>query len=641
MEKCVPITRHVLSLLLGAALAVSLLPAASAADSSVPSSVSSRNIHAQDYTTYGKTVKSYLYANSSGGLTRVEYADGKIIVEDYDGSFQLAASREIPMELSIWGGFYAGADSNFFIFGQKNPSESNSTEVIRVVKYSKDWQRQGQASLEGANTTVPFDAGSLRCDEYGGYLYIRTCHEMYTSSDGLNHQSNLTMAIRQSDMSITDSFYDVMNTSVGYVSHSFNQYIIVDEGGKIVTLDHGDAYDRGVIFMKYYADAGTGTFSGEPYGRWCSCGNMKPFAGNIGDNTTGASIGGLAETSTHYIFAYSYDGKGGTGARQPFFHYMDKETGKSWSVPASTTVACSTPVLAPMGLTGGYILWNDKEGYTIGDTLYYRPYSEDGTLGDTKTAAAPLSDCQPIPYNGKAVWYVTDNSTPVFYGLDDSGVTVLGDGSSSGTPSASEPSQPGTTTTGTPSTGTKPSSGSPASSNIPIPFSDVSEDSWFRPYVQAAYAASLVSGTSPTTYSPDSSLTLAEAVTLAARIYAENHKESVPTGGSPWYKAAYDYCVSKKVLDASTFPLSSMTNAATRFEMAAILDGAIPAERMDNSVTVSSIPDIQETDKYGAMVYRWYRAGIVAGDKDGSFNGNRAIKRSEVAKILCLINKLV
>ena len=114
-----------------------------------------------------------------------------------------------------------------------------------MVKYSKDWQRLGQASLYGANTTVPFDAGSLRMDEYGGYLYIRTCHEMYTNSDGLNHQANLTMAVRQSDMSVTDSYYEVMNTDYGYVSHSFNQFILVDEQGRIVTLDHGDCLSPG------------------------------------------------------------------------------------------------------------------------------------------------------------------------------------------------------------------------------------------------------------------------------------------------------------------------------------------------------------------------------------------------------------
>lgn len=303
--------------------------------------------------------------------------------------------------------------------------ESNSTEVIRVVKYDKNWNRLGQASLNGANTVIPFDGGSLRCDEYSGYLYIRTCHKMYKSNDGLNHQSNLTMAVRQSDMSVTDSYYDVMNSSYGYISHSFNQFIIVDQDGKLVTLDHGDAYPRGVVFCKYYADAGSGMFTGQGYGQWCSCGNMIDFAGAVGDNTTGGSVGGLEETSDCYIMTYNYDGQGGTGDRYPYCHWMDKASGKSWSAKLTQTPGATTPVLASTGLNGGYMLWNGKSGRTVSDTLYYIQYGADGQPGQVQPAAGSLSDCQPIAYNGKVVWYVTDNSAPTFYQLDSSGVTKV------------------------------------------------------------------------------------------------------------------------------------------------------------------------------------------------------------------------
>ena len=156
-----------LSALCALVLSLTLLPAARAAGAPAQTS----NINKQDYTSYAaSTVKSYLYANSSGGLTRVEYDGRYVIVEDYDSSFQMTNSRTVPTELSLWGGFYAGSDANYLIFGQNNPQQSNSTEVIRVVKYSKDWQRLAQTSVKGANTIAPFDAGSLRCAEYGGYL---------------------------------------------------------------------------------------------------------------------------------------------------------------------------------------------------------------------------------------------------------------------------------------------------------------------------------------------------------------------------------------------------------------------------------------------------------------------------------------
>lgn len=211
--------------------------------------------------------------------------------------------------------------------------------------------------------------------------------------------------------------------------------------------------------------------------------------------------------------------------------------------------------------------------------------------------------------------------------------------------STSQSTAPNTTTTPstTPSTSpnptTTPTNPSASGTN---PFTDVGVTQWFYPYVKAAYEAGLVAGTTATTYSPGKTLTLAESVTLAARIYAENHGETAPSGGTPWYSNAYYYCVEKGVIDGKTFPLSSMSRTATRYEMVVILDGAVPSARMDNSVQVpdGKIPDVRESDVYGEMVYRWYRAGIVAGDTDGSFYGNRNISRSEVAKILCTINKL-
>ncbi|MDE6589384.1 MAG: hypothetical protein K2K53_03355, partial [Oscillospiraceae bacterium] len=72
-----------LSLALCAVMALSLLPGtAYAADP-----VTSKNINAQEYANgrrWASTVKSYLYANSIGGLTRVEYTSSQVIVEDYD-----------------------------------------------------------------------------------------------------------------------------------------------------------------------------------------------------------------------------------------------------------------------------------------------------------------------------------------------------------------------------------------------------------------------------------------------------------------------------------------------------------------------------------------------------------------------------
>ena len=587
------------------ALVLSLLPVPSLA---AQTPAVSSNIHKNNYTTWSAPVTSYLYENEAGGLTRVEYTGGQVVIEDYSADFSFLSSRTISPELPLWGGFYAGETYNFLIFGQKNPSESSATEVIRVVKYDKDWNRLGAASLKGANTTVPFDAGSLRCDEYGGYLYIRTSHEMYTSDDGLNHQSNLTLAVRQSDMSITDSFYDVMNISYGYVSHSFNQFILVDQDGKIIALDHGDAYPRSAVLVGYYSNASTGKFSGARYSNWCWNMDLITFDGSIGDNTTGGSVGGLAETSDGYVMTYNYDGTGGGGERSIYFQYMDKATGKGRQYMLNGSAGSTTPMLAPTGLDGGYVLWNGRSGYTTDNTLHYIPYAADGTPSNPLTDSAPLSDCQPIPYDGGVVWYVTDNSVPTFYVLDDSGVTSYPVGQTQPEP--------------------EPTPGS---------FSDVPSNAWYAQYAEEAAQAGLMTGTGGSSFSPNATLSTAEVVTLAARLHADRNGKTVPQSSGAWYQGAYDYCVDNGLFTRTEVPQSSLTGTATRYQMVDLLDRAVPDSEKQAVKTISDgyIPDLRQSAPYGDVVYQWYRAGIVEGDSAHRFNGSTQISRAETAAILC------
>ena len=159
---------------------------------------------------------------------------GKLIVEYYNDNFELVSAREVPYDTiggtsyssTGWGGFYCGEKYNFIVTGSSNKKENDSKEVVRVIKYDKDWNKLGYASLLGANTTNAFDHGSVRFAEYNGMLYIHTGHEMYKSSDGVNHQANMTFCVRESDMTVTDGRYGISNNSTGYVSHSFDQYIM-------------------------------------------------------------------------------------------------------------------------------------------------------------------------------------------------------------------------------------------------------------------------------------------------------------------------------------------------------------------------------------------------------------------------------
>ena len=647
---------RLLSCLCVLAMAISMLPAAWAAE---PTPLKSTIAGGTYNGNWAVPIDAYLYQDGDN-LVRVENFKGvkivdaqgnfmkwsaypRLVAETYDSNFQLISSVDLDMELDLWGGFYAGEDYNFVIFGQENPSEDDNAEVIRVVKYDKDWNRLGQASLRGANTTIPFDAGSLRCDEYNGYLYVRTSHEMYQSGDGLNHQANLTFSVRESDMTITDGYHDVV-ANKGYVSHSFNQFILVDSQGRLVALDHGDAYPRGACLSIYDNKAGSDTFA-----NGCKTFNLTTWSGRVGENTTGANVTDLAETSSGYLVAYSSTGKGsastiGQDPMNIFLSYTSKDDISSngttvrqlTSWPSDSDLYGSQPVLVPTGPDGGYILWQLAEKWDNGyyynkESIQYATYSADGTVSNIKTAdGVQMSRCHPISYNGKVVWYSTHDSTPVFYVLDESGVPSYPVGEGGG-------QQPDPDPDPNPYPDPDPTPDPGDGENGDFSFSDVPANQWYAEDVGKAAQAGLMKGTGGDKFSPNGTLTVAEVVTLTARLYADRQGESVPASDGAWYQGAYNYCVDQGLFTTSEVPLSTVLNKATRFQMVNLLDRAVPQEEKQviNVVFNGEVPDVQETDPYGPVVYLWYRAGIVEGDNNGSFHGNTNISRAETAAILC------
>ena len=223
--------------------------------------------------------------------------------------------------------------------------------------------------------------------------------------------------IREKDMQITDAEYAIAWDTAGYVSHSFNQFLIEDAEHKLVALDHGDAYPRSIILMRY-----KDMVSGDPQAEsGTENTEILTFPGNTGDNHTGASVGGFAATSIGYVT--NFDGTATHQKRDMYLAFTDQNSFETSRVKLTSGRDTSTPVLAVRDKEGGFILWNEKNssgGYE--KTVYYAEYDRNGKVGTIKSVSAALSDCQPILYNGQLIWYVTDKSAPVFYTLDNSGL---------------------------------------------------------------------------------------------------------------------------------------------------------------------------------------------------------------------------
>ena len=383
----------------------------------------SYNAGEQDYSSLSGPIRSYLYVNDDNTLTRVEQSGSEIVYENYNDNFKLISKGSIKKELELFGGFYAGENANFLVFGQRNEDESENIEVFRVVKYSKDWVRIGSCSLYDCNTTEPFSAGSLRFAESGNMLYIRTSHKMYKSSDGLNHQANLTMSVDTSSMTITDSLYDVMNVGYGYVSHSFNQYIKVNDK-ELLAVDHGDAYPRAVVLIKYNQPAGEATFVGE-----CSYINLLKFPGRIGANYTGGSVGGFEISDSSYLVAGNYDNTD-SDLRNIFLsvtpqgEFEDGNTRLFYitSYNKDSSISVSTPQMVKINDDRFMILWEGFNRASGKSDVYYIIVNGKGAnVTKVNKVRGRLSDCQPIIYKNMVTWYYTEDNSPVFCTLPTDG----------------------------------------------------------------------------------------------------------------------------------------------------------------------------------------------------------------------------
>lgn len=361
---------------------------------------------------YGSVIPAVL-AETDSGYERMEYMNDRLHVESYNDDHQLIRSFDLPLALPVFGGVFAGEHFNFVVTGQTNQNEDNSLDVIQVEKYDKNWNRVGQTGLSNINTVIPFDAGSLAMSEAAGKLYIHTCHEMYTSDDGRNHQANMTFVLSQDSLELLDSFTDVLNLAqAGYVSHSFNQLMDTD-GTSIFRVDHGDAYPRGIAITKAAVD-----------GRIDSVKAIVPFqiAGSIGLNYTGTTIGGMGLSSNTILVSGTCrdpNTSGKADTSNVFVIVADKNLSSSrtiWMTDYPEGIdTCNTRVVALDG-KGFVLMWNeiDRSGKSVTKVC---SLDVNGQLtSEIMPIDMPVSAVRPVLFgDGTIRWYSTDDSEPTLH----------------------------------------------------------------------------------------------------------------------------------------------------------------------------------------------------------------------------------
>ena len=308
-----------------------------------------------------------------------------------------------------------------------NEKDSDDVEVIRIVRYSKDYKTKKELPIKAINTYIPFDAGSLRMDEADGKLYIHTCHEMYESGDGLHHQANMTFVIDEANMTVLDQYSDVMNISqAGYVSHSFNQFIRTD-GTYIYRSDHGDAYPRGITLTRAKV--------GESITKVIY---VVPFSikiGSTGFNATGTSLGGLQLSSSNVLVTgNSVDQtQKNTSANRNIFMTISNKDFTTYDIKWFTDfkikddTTARTPHLVKLNDEQFLLMWEEYNSKTEKTVTKIATVGAQGDLVDSVSTNLRLSDCEPVvTSDGLVRWFITDYNKLQIISINPYNLSAIG-----------------------------------------------------------------------------------------------------------------------------------------------------------------------------------------------------------------------
>lgn len=371
---------------------------------------------------WASTIFDSAFVDSNNLLNTFSASDG-LYITTYDATLKPIETKKAPIELPSWGGFYSGSKYNFCVVGQSNKEQSSQKEVLRLIKYDKNLNRLDALSITGSmcSTTVPFNAGSLRMQEIGNKLIIHTSRERYKSSDGLNHQSQLTLIVDIDQMKLVN---DLGLFQPNHVSHSFNQFVLKD-GSKHVLLDHGDAYPRSIVL---HAENGSNYDEVD----------LFKIPGKIGANCTGIFIGGFAMSKNHYMTAFStidhslataYTSYEIVGLEKDQRHIMvsavPKNNLSNGAVKqkmimdyTGTTKTASSPYLIKLPDEHLALLWQEQDSTSLNTCIRYVCLDEEGNAcTPVQSLYGTLSNCEPVLYNDTLTWFVDCFNSRLMYSL--------------------------------------------------------------------------------------------------------------------------------------------------------------------------------------------------------------------------------
>ncbi|EMT45376.1 copper amine oxidase N-terminal domain-containing protein [Anoxybacillus flavithermus] len=375
------------------------------------------NVDTSDYR-YGNhfTVSNrYMFADQ-GKIHILESYDGRLYIHHFDPTFRSHQQTVVPMDLPLFGGFHVADDGYYYVvYGANNDSESNSKDVFSVVKYNKEWKEVEKLRIRGVYVTQPFRASNLEMDSRNGVLAIHTARLRYTSEDGLRHQSNISFLIDTKTMTLLPK--DSYQWPTNHVSHSFATFVRFD-GDRVVYVDHGDAYPRSIVLQS------------EENGLITNIINILRFPGRVGDNYTGAHLGGFEVATNNYLVVgssvYPKNPYGASEVKNLFVAIVPKNAEDdtavkiNWLTNFSSSSGKSVEEMHIRKINDSrfLLIWSVDGEDELSSTFYTIIDGEGRVVKEPKKVDVPTpGNMHPLIIGHDVYWYSTDYLGTLIYKL--------------------------------------------------------------------------------------------------------------------------------------------------------------------------------------------------------------------------------
>lgn len=169
-------------------------------------------------------------------------------------------------------------------------------------------------------------------------------------------------------------------------------------------------------------------------------------------------------------------------------------------------------------------------------------------------------------------------------------------------------------------------------------FEDVDTSHWYYAAVKSVFDNGIMNGTGNEKFDPNGNITLAQAITTAARLHAQYNNTTIQKDDTAsWYAPYVAYAKSAELLSDEILAVSNMNDVkATRAQTAYLFYGVlITKEKTVDRINESAIYDLNEVPReYQNAVTNMFAGGIITGISQGYFQGNLLVTRAQIATIL-------